>query len=479
MSVVHLSNVLIENSSFRIDSTYFQKEFLQSALQGSLSTIGATCIVKSGTTPPDREDGLEEGVILLKTTDIRGTILTAANTNDFYYIQPEIAARMVETKLTPNDVLINIVGATTDVIGRVALVPDDFPEANITQAMALLRVTDNSIRPAFLFTFLLGKYGNQQVRRMARPTGQYNLNLPEVRSFKLPRLTKEFQDKIEQLISRVYTATHEGKALYSQAENYLLNTLSLGNWQPPQPLSYEQTFNVVFGAGRLDAEHFQPKYVALFSLLEERGMVHLGDYLTESVKRGISPEYVEDGDLLVINSRHVGRTHVDIETDRYTLRRLLQLQPQVRGEVHFGDVLLNSTGRDTIGRCQCLLEDIEAVVDNHIAIIRPTDELDPVYLACYLNALPGHMQTEQGWTGSSGQIELRPEVVEDYRIWNAPPEIQQAIRRQIEKAHVARRQAKRLLEAAKRAVEIAIENSEATALQFLESINATSTHEEA
>ena len=211
ISVVNLSNVLVENPSFRIDGNYFQKEFLQSTIREPVITIGDTCIIRSGTTPPDREDDLLEGVILLKTTDIRGTILTAEG-SDFYYLDPKIAARMGETKIVANDVLINIVGATTDVVGRVALVPHDFPEANITQAMALLRVTDPNVVPAYLFAFLLSKYGNQQVRRIARPTGQYNLNLPEVRSFKVHCATKEFQQQIKGAIDKAHAVSLSAKA---------------------------------------------------------------------------------------------------------------------------------------------------------------------------------------------------------------------------------------------------------------------------
>lgn len=302
--------------------------------------------------------------------------------------------------------------------------------------------------------------------------------MPEVRSFKLSIVAKEFQQQIKGAIDKAHAVSLSAKALYARAETLLLDALGLRNWQPPQPLAYEQPASAAWAAGRLDAEHFQPQYAALFSLLAQKGDLRLGDYLTEQVRRGISPEYVEDGDVVVINSRHVGATHVELETNRATSRALLNLQTETRGEVVVGDVLLNSTGRDTIGRCQCVLEDVEAVADNHVAIIRPKLELDPVYLACFLHALPGQMQTESNWTGSSGQIELRPDSIENYRVWNAPPKIQVEIRSQIEQSHMVRRQAKQLLEAAKRAVEIAIEDSEAAALVFLNHANIASEHGE-
>lgn len=255
---------------------------------------------------------------------------------------------------------------------------------------------------------------------------------------------------------------------YAEAETLLLDALDLANWQPPTPLAYEQPASAAFASGRLDAEYYQPKNEALLDHLRARGAFQLGDRLASPIQRGISPEYVEeDGDLTVINSKHVGRAQVELHDNRQTT---LALSPGKKGRVRKYDVLLNSTGRDTIGRCQCVLEDVAAVVDNHVAIIRPAKGVDPVYLACFLNAVPGQQQTEQYWTGSSGQIELRIESVENFVVWDAPSTLQQQIRETIEAAHTARRQAKRLLEAAKRAVEVAIEEGEAAALAYLAAI---------
>ena len=92
-------------------------------------------------------------------------------------------------------------------------------------------------------------------------------------------------------------------------------------------------------------------------------------------------------------------------------------------------------------------------VDGHVSIIRPKAGIDPVYLSLYLNALPGQLQTERGWTGSSGQIELRIDVIADFSIWKALDRVQQIIRQLVERSHQARQDAQRLLAEAKAQVE--------------------------
>lgn len=106
-----------------------------------------------------------------------------------------------------------------------------------------------------------------------------------------------------------------------------------------------------------------------------------------------------------------------------------------------GDVLVNGTGVGTIGRAAAYLHEYQAVPDNHVTILRPDKNLDPVYLSIFLNSIAGQFQVEQRLRGSSGQVE---------------------------QSFAQRQRATQLLDAAKRAVDIAIEKSEADALAWLD-----------
>jgi len=77
-------------------------------------------------------------------------------------------------------------------------------------------------------------------------------------------------------------------------------------------------------------------------------------------------------------------------------------------------------------------------------------------------------QVEQWFRGSSGQIELYPDDIAKFTIWQAPDEIQTTIRSHIEDAFKAKSDAAHLLECAKRAVEIAIEQDDDAAMKWLE-----------
>ena len=187
--------------------------------------------------------------------------------------------------------------------------------------------------------------------------------------------------------------------------------------------------------------------------------VELGSILSINA-RGRQPLYDHAG-LPVINSKHV-RSHRVILEDNRTATEIGS--PVV---IQTGDVLLNGTGVGTIGRVAPYLHESRALPDNHVTVLR-TDVVDPVYLAVFLNSPLGQWQIERRIKGSSGQIELYPTDIGRIVIWDAPDEVQQAVREAILSAFDEERRANELLEAAKRTVEIAIEDGESAALAYLD-----------
>ncbi|MFM2448955.1 MAG: hypothetical protein RIS44_1405 [Pseudomonadota bacterium] len=135
---------------------------------------------------------------------------------------------------------------------------------------------------------------------------------------------------------------------------------------------------------------------------------------------------------------------------------------------------MNGTGVGTIGRAAPYLHPDPAIPDNHVTILRPKQDLDAVYLSVFLNSMAGQWQVEERLRGSSGQIELYPTDIAQFTVWIAPSTVQKEIRRSVEKSYEQKQRATQLLDAAKRAVEIAIEDSEAAALAYLDQVTPPS-----
>jgi len=451
------SEVVNQSPTFRIDSDYFKKEFLSFSAGNNATNLRKLCIIRSGTTPPDRDDELTEGTILLKTTDIRNSVLSSGDTASLYRISPEIASRMQDTALRSLDVLINIVGATTEVIGRTAFIPSGFPDANITQAMALLRVKGKQLNPGLLFAYLAGEYGQKQVRRIARPTGQYNLNIPEVGSFKIPLPTKPFQDSVAELIHKANERLDASHALVSAAQLKLTDALGLSEWRPDPASVTTRNFSDALNAGRFDAEYFGPRYQSLLALLRRQGKtLRAVARLREDMftpQPGQPFHYIEIGDLAADGA---ATSHV-VPGEEAPSRATWIVQP--------GDVITS-----TVRPIRCLTGLVEPhqagnICSSGFAVLTPKGipgELLFAYLRlpviCELMDL--HTTASMYPAISTTDLMRLPFLLPD-------DATVKKVKEQITAARAVRREAHALLEKAKRSVEVAIENNEATGMVIL------------
>lgn len=399
----------------------------------------------------------EGGVRYLRGQDINSAMML--DDRNPVYIPESEYEKLARSHIFRDDVLITIVGANTGQTALVDVAPDKLT-ANCK--LGILRAKRGGIAPAYLHAFLAGRYGQSQVLSAKRGGGQMGLILPDLKALAVARFSETFEKRVAEVSALAHKTNRARRTHVERAERLLLSALGLDGWQAPEPLSYVRSSTEAFASGRLDAQHFQPRYQALTDFIDATGEgARLADWLSEN-QRGRQPDYVEDG-LPVVNSKHVLRGEVRLDGDNRNASF---------GEddllIHQGDVLMNGTGVGTIGRCAPYLDGEEAIPDNHVTVLRPKKGLDAVYLSVFLNSMAGQWQVEQRLRGSSGQIELYPNDIGQFRVWVAPVAVQTKIRKSVEASHEQRQRAGALLDAAKRAVEIAIEKSEAAALKYLE-----------
>jgi len=272
-----------------------------------------------------------------------------------------------------------------------------------------------------------------------------------------------FQIEIEKLVKKSHALLKESKTIQQQAEQTLLQALGLENWQPTQALSNTRKASDVFATQRMDAEYYQAKFDELEAKIAETHTLGvLSDFLTVN-QRGTQPSYAESG-LPVINSKHVREGEVLLSSDN----RFAFLSDKDNAlTIKKSDILINGTGVGTIGRSAPYLHEREAIPDNHVTVLR-TEAFNPIFLSVYLNSIAGKYQVEKYFKGSSGQIELYPTDIGNFYVPIVESSIQIQIADFIRKRFTLKAKSEQLLEAAKRAVEIAIEDSEEAAMHYLE-----------
>ena len=125
--------------------------------------------------------------------------------------------------------------------------------------------------------------------------------------------------------------------------------------------------------------------------------------ITDYISRGITPKYVENDGVIVINQRCLRNGRILVENARVT-----DITRKVSTEKYLqcGDILINSTGVGTVGRV-ALVKNMHhpTTADGHVTIVRINKSIaDPIYVYYYLYQRQGDIALLA--KGSTGQVEL-------------------------------------------------------------------------
>jgi type I restriction enzyme S subunit len=153
------------------DSEKYPEEYL-----GKLaSKIG------SGSTPPGGRAAYPSfGIPFIRSLNVR---MRRFQWENIAYISPETHNRMVGTRVRPNDVLLNITGAS---IGRVACAPTDLSEANVNQHVTIIRLSDEIVHPRFLMYWLSQATVQTFINDMQKGATRQGFTKSQIEEFRVP-----------------------------------------------------------------------------------------------------------------------------------------------------------------------------------------------------------------------------------------------------------------------------------------------------
>lgn len=203
---------------------------------------------------------------------------------------------------------------------------------------------------------------------------------------------------------------------------------------------------------RLDAEYFRPDYLALREALCGLGAVPVESfaYVTDGIHA--SPDVVEEAGIKYLSAKSVKDNRfalgdgLRISRAQHEANKRTQLKPD--------DVLITTVG--TIGNAAVVTPDLlPANADRHLGIIRILSDadLDPYYLATFLNSRPGREQSLREATGNV-QLNLFIEKIKTLKVVRLAEhdEIANLTRR----AYRRQKEADRLLRKAEEAIDKAL-----------------------
>ena len=153
--------------------------------------IDESIVITKGTTPTTIGFNFsDDGVNFVKIENItsEGKFIT----DGMMYISDECNEAMKRSQLKKGDILFSIAGA----IGRSAIVTEEILPANINQALAIVRLKeDTKLIKGFLLAALKSEYVEKQYLALKRGAAQLNLSLKDVGNFTIPIPPKALQEQ--------------------------------------------------------------------------------------------------------------------------------------------------------------------------------------------------------------------------------------------------------------------------------------------
>ena len=470
-SVLTFSDVKSDNRDIRIDSPYFSRDALAAdaliasrnpkkvnQIASDVRSFGAYALT-------NEFEYQDEGIPFLRGTNFSGGFINFA---DVLRISPEAHNLLHKSEVTPGMVLLSMSGS----VGSVAVALDTW-EYPINSNQDIAKIVPASVCPFFLAAFLSSSFGQTQVERLPVGSVQQHIFLWMIERISVPRFSPPLEEKVGALAKAAYERNEAVRQFFIHAEETLLEALGLADWTPPEPLSYSARASDAFAAGRLDAQYFMPAKEQVRRSLAALPGRELGDRV-DSIREMFVPDRAPPEKLV---------RNYDV-TDALVPLLDAEKKPQAAGEI--GSVKKTFKDGDVaISRLRAYLrevavvrtgDDIPSVGSSEFVVLRPKAgkaDISPETLMVFLRATP--VQTILKWCQDGSQ---HPRFSERDLLSIPVPDAVAGVSDQIttivQEGFAARHKARQLLEAAKRAVEIAIEDGEDAAMAFLDIAAGTS-----
>ncbi len=460
-----LSEVVEDNETLRIDSEYFKKALIDFYKNiSNFEKLGS--FVKSGYRVVYENTKIlniskEDEHLYTRFLQASDLLTPEIIIDNIGFVDNSDWERYPKGRIEKGELLIEVKGKAE----KVAIVYDDIPEKILVSGSLFKLKVNNKISREYLLAFLLCKYGSMFKDRSKTNLLISYISKPDLYNIPIPSVSNKFQNEISKLIKQSHIVLKESKILYKEAEELLLKELDLLNFTPSEENIAIKSFKESFAiSGRLDGEYYQPKYNELITYIKKTKFDKLDNIV--NIKKSIEPgseAYQDEGIpfIRVSNITKSGITDTEIHLSKDILKEedLKKLYPTK------DTILLSKDG--TVGIAYKIKNETEIITSGALLhlIIKREDVL-PEYLTLVLNSLIVQLQADRD-AGGSIIKHWKPSEIQEVLIPIIDIAIQTQIEEKIKKSFELKEESRKLLDLAKRAIEIAIEENEDKAEEFI------------
>lgn len=441
--------------------------------------------VQYGTSEELNEDGIGYPVLRLNEFDSNFIKTPSKSSNK---ISNEVYENL---KLFKDDVLICRTNGNPKLVGKSAIVPMNY-EFAYASYLFKIRPKPELINSSTLVTFLNSKYGRMEIEKHSMVGNQANFSPAKFREINIPIFDKKLNLKIEESTYSAFKLLTKSQELYSQAETLLLQEIGIDErvissnpvavtkqaveGSNPSAITTNKaekerfstpsinvkSFKDSFGInGRLDAEYYQPKYEVMIEKIK-------------SYKNGFEPLSIacnlkdtnhnptENQEYNYIELSNIGKTG-DINGCTNELGK--DLPSRARRLVNTNDVIISSI-EGSLQSCAIIGKEYNNALCSTGFYVINSDKINSETLIVLFKSDLMQSIMKQNCSGTiltgMNKYEFQNILVPLIDI-----KAQLNIAKLIAESFSLKKQSEHLLQVAKRAIEIAIEENEELAMKYI------------
>lgn len=315
----------------------------------------------------------------------------------------------------------------------------------------------HGINPYYLMVFLRCKYGFEQLFRQRELTIQYQLTLPRVKAVDVFVADDKLQKAVKRLCEKSRELQKESNESYQLAEQTLVEIVKYPDFSTTSTHSIKSINESFVRSGRLDAEYYQPKYESIAQKLNTSETVlslcklHDKNFVPQGHD---SYQYIELAD--VGQSGDISDVDIQYGSD---------LPTRARRIVKSGQIIVSSV-EGSLQSCALITDESDGALCSTGFYVLDSDCINSETLLVLFKSEPIQALMKQRCSGTILTAISKDELL-SMPLPMIDEDVQKAIAAKVQESVSLRRQSKQLLEYAKQAVEMAIEQGEDTALEWL------------
>lgn len=293
------------------------------------------------------------------------------------YIDEDVYEKISRYTISSDDIYVSIAGS----IGKVGIIPSCIDGANLTENAA--KITNiKGINQKYLCLFLKSEFAQYQMQSATIATTQAKLALFRIESLTFPLPPLSEQQRIVERIEELFAKLDEAKERLQEVAN---------SFAVRKAAILHKAFT-----GELTKQWRRENGVSDESWEEKKGEDFF-EYVT-SGSRGWAKYYSDKGSIFVrMGNLNHGTIELDLSDIQY-----VELPDQVEGQrskLQKNDILISITA--DVGMIGLVREDMDAYINQHVALARPKNDLYAEFLAWYFVSDVGLQQMQNKQRGAT------------------------------------------------------------------------------